>query len=347
MKSVVTKNAKNISPILMLVLLAIIASSIGTKFISIGSVVSGKCSEIDFMIFTKIRLPRIVISIFCGALLGGTGAIFQGFFRNPLADAGIMGVSSGATFGAVLSTFLVSSLPVLKNIFEREFISPITICAFLGALLSSFFVYLFSKIFRESSSVSLLLSGTAVGTFFSAISSIVLLSNQNQMHNFYAWTMGSFNGKGWNDFFIFVIPSIVSFALLELCARHLDVLVGGEKSAMALGMNYNFVRNFILISGSIASACAVCAGGIISFVGLIAPHFVRKIFGPMHKVLIFQSMIFGGILMLVCDTFARSLIAPSEIPVGIITSLVGVPFFIFSLVRMNGGLKNKGGKVKK
>lgn len=335
MKKKVLKIVKNISPVVILIFFAIFATCIGTKFIWIGSAFEQKCSSIDISILTKIRLPRIIISIFCGALLGGTGAVFQGFFRNPLADAGIMGVSSGATFGAVMTSVFGGVFSFSLNLF----VSPITMFAFLGAIFSGVLVFAFSKIFRESSSVSLLLAGTAVGTFFSAVSSIIILSNQSQMHTFYAWTMGSFNGKGWNDFYIFLIPSIVAFILLELCSKHLDVLVCGEQSAMALGMNYNFVKNYVLFSGSLAAACAVCAGGIISFVGLIAPHVVRKIYGPLHKVLIFQSMVFGGILLLVADTISRTVIAPSEIPVGIITSLVGVPFFIFALVRMNGEVR--------
>ena len=268
----------------------------------------------------------------CGALLGGTGAVFQGFFRNPLADPGIMGVCSGATFGAVLSGLL----PVAAF----SFLSPATIFSFAGALLSAFCVFLFSKFFHGNSSVTLLLSGTAVGTFFSAVASIILLTNESDLHGFYVWTTGSFNAKGWKDFTVFIIPSIISFVLLELSARHLDVLVCGEESAQTFGLNYKFLRNYTLIAGSLAASCAVCSGGIISFVGLIAPHIARKLYGPMHKTLIFESMIYGGLLMLVADTLARTVVAPSELPVGIITSLVGVPCFMVVLIKMSGGKRN-------
>ena len=135
---------------------------------------------------------------------------------------------------------------------------------------------------------------------------------------------------------MFIIPSIISLVLLEFSARHLDVLVCGEESAQTFGLNYKMLRNYVLVSGSLSAACAVCSGGIISFVGLIAPHIVRKIYGPLHRVLIFESMIFGALLMLAADTVARTVVAPSELPVGIITSLIGVPCFILILVKMSG-----------
>ena len=318
-------------PIFILAALCVLAVCVGTKFINPFSLLKLNSAETDCKILLDIRIPRVLLSILCGALLGGTGAVYQGFFRNPLADSGIMGVSSGATFGALLGSGL--SFSILK------LLSPVTVFAFAGALLSSLCVYSLSKIFRESSSVTLLLSGTAVGTFFSAVSSIILMTQNKNFHSFYAWTMGSFNAKGWDDIFVFVIPSLISFGLLMMCSKELDVLSCGESVAMGLGLDYKKLERFVLIAGSLATACAVCAGGIISFAGLIAPHIVRRIYGPKHKTLIFQSMIYGSILMLLSDTVARTVIAPAEIPVGIITSLTGVPFFIFILVKLGGDKK--------
>ena len=318
-----------ILPVIVLVVLGFIALCIGTRFISPLSVLAKTCSRTDSIIISKIRLPRILLSITCGALLGATGAVFQGFFRNPLADPGIMGVCSGATFGAVISGLL--------PIAAISYLSPATFFAFAGALLSAFCVFLFSKFFRGNSSVTLLLSGTAIGTFFSAVASIILLTHESDLHSFYVWTTGSFNGKGWKEFTVFIIPSLLSLVLLQFCARHLDVLVCGEDSAQTLGLNYKYLRNYVLIAGSLATSCAVCSGGIISFVGLIAPHIARKLYGPLHRTLIFESMILGGLLMLTADTLARTVVAPSELPVGIITSLVGVPFFMIVLVKMSGG----------
>jgi len=143
--------------------------------------------------------------------------------------------------------------------------------------------------------------------------------------------MGSFNGKGWDEFSFIIIPSVLATALLLLCAKNLDILGSGEKTAVSLGLNLPATKIFVLLAGSLATSCAVCAGGIISFVGLISPHIMRKLFGSEHRKLIPLSMLCGAILLLLSDTLARTVIAPSEIPVGIITSLIGVPFFIVVL----------------
>ncbi|MBQ0001927.1 MAG: iron ABC transporter permease [Treponema sp.] len=328
-------------PFLFLAVIFCISICFGTKFLNPFSLIkyvftdsihkAEVISNIDLIILTKIRIPRALLSVLCGALLGGTGAMFQGFFRNPLADSGIMGISSGATLGAVCSGFF--------SFGAFQFLAPVTLFAFIGALVSASALFALSKIFRSQSAVTLLLSGTAIGTFFSAIASVILLTREKELHSLYVWTMGSFNGKGWNEFFVFVIPSVTALVLVMFSAKHLDVLAGGEMSAKTLGLNYNKVQNYILIAGSLATSCAVCAGGIISFVGLIAPHAVRKIYGPLHKTLIFESMIFGSILLLLSDTIARTVIAPSELAVGVITSLVGVPFFIVVLARGYGDAK--------
>lgn len=321
------KKIIKIIPTIVLLILILVSFSIGTKFINPLMIFSkvNPLSSLDKNILLNIRIPRTLICVLCGLLLGATGAVFQGFFRNPLADSGIMGVSSGATFGAVLSGFF--SFEIAKVF------SAVTLFAFAGAVFSSLCVYALSKFFRDSSGVSLLLSGTAVGTFFSAIASVILLTKQNY-HLFYTWTMGSFNGKTWNDFLLFVFPSVLSLVLLMFTSRELDVLSSGEQSAVSLGLNLKLFKAYVLFSGSLAASCAVCAGGIISFVGLIAPHIVRTLYGPSHRNLIYQSMICGSILLLVSDTIARSVISPSELPVGIITSLIGVPFFIYILVKM-------------
>lgn len=260
--------------------------------------------------------------------------MFQGFFRNPLADSSIIGISSGATFGAVIAGFLPFSALSFLN--KSLALPSVSAGAFLGSLIAALCVFAFSKMAAENSSVVLLLSGTASGTFFSALASMLLLVREKELHSVFAWTLGSFNGKGWNEFFVFAIPSVIALVLIFFSYRHLDVLVCGEMSAKAFGLNYSFVRNYVLIAGALATSFAVCEGGIISFVGLIAPHFVRKVYGPRHKVLIFQSMVYGALLLVIADTVARTVIAPSEIPVGIITSLIGVPFFLFSLTKMNG-----------
>ncbi len=316
--------------LLILLLFTLISLFIGTQKISplIFFTNFPSLDPFDKIILFELRLPRILLSILCGALLAGSGAVFQGFFRNPLADSGILGISSGATFGAVLAIFFSQTV---TSFLTFKFLSPISLFAFLGGIFTSFLILSLSFTFKTSSSITLLLSGTAVGTFLSSLSSLFLILKQRDLHTVYAWTMGSFNGKNWEDLFLFLIPSIISLILLNFCSKNLNLLGSGEKTAVTLGLNLTFTKFFTLIVGSLATSCAVCMGGIISFVGLICPHIIRNIFGSEHKIVIPFSMILGAILLLLSDTLARILISPSEIPVGIITSLLGVPFFIIVL----------------
>lgn len=295
-----------------------------------AQVIWGQGTKFQNIILWKIRLPRCLLVLVTGLLLGGSGAVFQLFFRNPLAEPGIMGISSGATLGAVIATVILAgrSLPAaLQPIFK--FISPINLCAFMGALAAGFFVtaLAFSKA-GKASSVMLLLCGTALGTLYSAISSAILLTSNKELHSIYTWILGSFNGRGWKELIFIAIPAALSIIIAFAVARPLDLLTCGEKTAASLGVEVDRLRIFVLICGALAVSAAVCAGGTIGFVGLIAPHIVRKLTGPKSRTLIPYSMLFGASLLLVSDTIARTAIAPGELPAGIITSILGVPFFI-------------------
>lgn len=301
-------------------------------------VIFGQGTKFQNIILWKIRLPRCLLVLVTGLLLGGSGAVFQLFFRNPLAEPGIMGISSGATLGAVIATVILAGKalpPALEPVFK--FISPINLCAFLGALASGFFVtaLAFSKA-GKASSVMLLLCGTALGTLYSSISSAILLTSNKELHSIYTWILGSFNGRGWKELIFIAIPSALSIIIAFAVSRPLDLLTCGEKTAASLGVQVDRLRIFVLICGAIAVSSAVCAGGTIGFVGLIAPHIVRKLSGPKSKTLIPYSMMFGAALLLISDTIARTAIAPGELPAGIITSILGVPFFIsLCLTRKN------------
>ena len=301
-------------------------------------VIFGQATKFQNIILWKIRLPRCLLVLVTGLLLGGSGAVFQLFFRNPLAEPGIMGISSGATLGAVIATVILAGRalpPALEPVFK--FISPINLCAFLGALASGFFVtaLAFSRA-GKASSVMLLLCGTALGTLYSSISSAILLTSNKELHSIYTWILGSFNGRGWKELIFIAIPSALSIIIAFAVSRPLDLLTCGEKTAASLGVEVDRLRIFVLICGALAVSSAVCAGGTIGFVGLIAPHIVRKITGPKSRTLIPYSMMFGAALLLISDTIARTAIAPGELPAGIITSILGVPFFIsLCLTRKN------------
>lgn len=283
------------------------------------------------LIFFKIRVPRSLLVLLTGMLLGGSGAIFQLFFKNPLAEPGVMGISAGATLGAVFAAVLGLSvwLPA---------ISPLNVFSFLGALLSGLVITFISvkmggKNGSPRNSVIVLLCGTALGTFYAAVSSLLLLIKSRELHTLYAWLLGSFNGRGWDEVRFILVPSIIAFILMFYLSNHLDILGYGETAATSLGVSVSKVRALVLVAGSLAVSCAVCAGGTIGFVGLIAPHMVRRIFSSRGRILVPAGMIFGAILLLLSDTLARVLAAPSELPCGVITSLLGVPFFISLIIK--------------
>lgn len=307
--------------LILLLVFFIISLSLGAEKLNFLSFLSSGMSNSAKIILFKIRLPRSLLVLLTGILLGGCGAVFQLFFRNPLAEPGIMGISSGATLAAVIAS--VFGLGAI------QFISPVNVAAFFGALLSGLFVTLVAvSRNKHESSVTLLLCGTALGTFYSALSSIILLTCNKELHSIYTWILGSFNGRGWKEFYFILIPSALCIALIFLISPALDLLSGGEDTALSLGIEVDKLKILVLISGALGVSSAVCAGGTISFVGLIAPHIVRKIYSPKAKILIPFSMIFGAILLLIADTLARTVIKPSELPAGTITALLGVPFFI-------------------
>ena len=318
---------KIISPIL-LIISVILALALGAEKVSLAAVF-GQGDKFENIILWQLRLPRVLLVFITGLLLGGSGAVFQLFFRNPLAEPGIMGISSGATLGAVIASIVPGVMALTGRGGVGALISPVNLCAFAGALGAG--VLVTSLAFSRSgkaSSVMLLLCGTALGTLYSSLSSMLLLTCNKELHSIYTWILGSFNGRGWNDLIFIALPALVSIVLMFCIMGPLDLLTGGEKSAAALGVEVDRLRVLVLLCGSLAVSCAVCAGGTIGFVGLIAPHIIRRFLGPKARTLVPFSMIFGAALLLLSDTFARVVIAPGELPAGIITSILGVPFFL-------------------
>lgn len=316
---------------LLLALLAIIFAAslvIGSEKVAITQIIKAlqeqNYSAFHLKILFTLRLPRSILALVSGALLAGAGTVFQGFFRNSLADPGLIGVSSGATLGAVLFSIFALFIPL---------------GAFLGAIGAVLLVYIIAGGKKTSFEPSrLLLAGTALGVFFSAVTSIIILMKDKELYKMYLWTQGSFNGKGWQFVRIILLPSILSILLMVLTVKPLDILSSGEKTAQSLGLPLQKVRVLCLIAGSLASATAVCAGGTIGFIGLIAPHIMRILFGSTHKKLLPLSMVFGSILLLLADIFSRTITAPMELPIGIVTAILGVPFFLHILLHAKKGI---------
>lgn len=301
--------------LIFLLLVSIILSLIcGSTFLDVKNLFKNNDEGFTRLLFIQIRLPRTLLALLTGSLLSMSGAVFQMYFRNPLAEPGVMGISSGATLGAVIASCI--------------FI-PVTIGAFFGALVAGLLVtFAGSGKTKFSSTIALLLCGTALGTFYSAVTSILLSINSSRLQSMYIWMMGSFSGRSWEDFIFILIPSFFSVLFMILCSGQLDLLSGGEVSAKSLGVNIKALRFYVILCGAFASCAACCAGGTIGFVGLIAPHIVRQFAFSRQKDLLPLSMLMGSIITLLADLLSRVVIRPAELPVGTITALIGAPFFI-------------------
>lgn len=270
-----------------------------------------------------VRFPRVVTTMLVGAALGTSGAVMQGMFRNPMADPGILGVSSGAGLGAVIAISL--GLPSRGIYFMPLFAS-------IGALTASFMVFLLSSRSGKIPAINMILSGIAISMFFGAVTTAILsFIRSDQVKQFLFWTTGSLNGRRWEDVKISVIPILICITVLFFYSRDLNVLLLGEEEAQSVGLNPSKTRKQIMLFSSVLTASAVSVSGTISFVGLMVPHIIRLLIGPDHRVLIPASALGGAIFLLICDLIGRTVMAPGEVSVGIVTSLLGAPYFLFLL----------------
>jgi iron complex transport system permease protein len=257
----------------------------------------------------------------------------QGMFRNPMADPGILGVSSGAGLGAV--TAIALGLTAQSLFFLPVFAS-------VGSLLAAFIIFVLSSKGGRVPALALILSGLAVSMFISAITSMLLTSiHSDQVKEFLFWTTGGLSARRWEHAAIAAIPIITCTIILIIFARDLNVLMLGEEEAQAVGLNSSTTRKILLFLTSITTAAAICVSGSISFVGLIVPHIMRLIVGPDHRTLIQVSAIAGALFVVTCDLISRIILAPREIGVGIVTSLIGAPYFLFLLYRA----RKEGGAI--
>lgn len=287
--------------------------------------------SIRFIIF-EVRLPRIILAVLTGSLLSMAGAVYQAIFQNPMADPYVIGISSGAAFGATIAIIFLPPMMLLGN-------SIVSLAAFLSAILTSVLVYFISKTKRGVDTFSLLLTGVVISTVLSSFISLMMLAHQDEAMKIMTWTMGSFNAKSWNHVLTILIPTVIGIFFTIYHGKDLNVLVMGEEEAMTMGLDTKRLKRNMLLICALLTSIAVSVSGIIGFVGLIVPHFIRLIFGSEHKFLLKASFVFGAIFMLLSDTIARSLLGGFEVPVGIITSLIGGPLFLILLVRYRRSLR--------
>ncbi len=273
-------------------------------------------------IIWEIRTPRVLLGFLVGGTLAVAGAGLQGALRNPLADPYIVGTSSGAALGAAVCFIL-----------KLEAFHLIPIFAFVGASSSILAVLILSRRKGELPVTRVLLAGVVVGSLVWAVVTFLLTMSGENMDKLVFWLMGSLNGRTWSDFFLLLPYAAAGTILMMLLAHPLNLLTLGEERAESLGIHPEKIKLFILLISSLLTAAAVSVSGLIGFIGLVVPHAVRILAGPDHRTLIPFSFLTGGIILVWSDTFARIVFQPAELPVGVVTALLGSPFFLYLLKR--------------
>lgn len=277
-------------------------------------------------ILYQIRLPQTVMIALTGMALAGSGAAYQGLFRNPLADPYIIGVASGAGLGAVLA--MAAHWPT-----TYWGMAIIPIAAFVGALITVAVVYFLARVGRTTPITTLILAGVAVSAFTSSLTSLLMLLSTEQLHRAISWLLGGFSLGGWEPVLAVLPYLLVGLGILFVLGRPLNVLQFGDEQALQLGLHVEKYKIVVVAVSTLVAATAVSFTGIIGFIGLIVPHLARLLWGPDYRRLIPLATITGGSVLLASDIVARTILAPRELPVGIVTAVLGAPFFLWLLRR--------------
>ncbi|EFB72153.1 MULTISPECIES: FecCD family ABC transporter permease [Providencia] len=324
-----------LSAILMLLVLlggaTLIASNAGAINLSLKTLWFSPMSDPDWQIWVTIRLPRILLAILVGLALAVAGAIMQGLFRNPLADPSLLGISSGAALCVAAFIVLSFSLPTILQSYGH------LAAAFIGSLTVSLIIFSLNRI-SNGNLARLLLAGIAINALcMSLIGVLSYVSNDQQLRTFSLWMMGSLGNVDWTSL------TIAASIILPTCfvclwqGNALNILQLGDEDAHYLGLNVERSKFILLFLSALLIGCAVAMSGVIGFVGLVVPHLIRMTLGPDHRWLIPGSAIVGATLLLIADTLARTLVVPAEIPVGLLTGLIGGPYFLWLILRQPAG----------
>jgi len=289
-----------------------------------GVAIESGLTEVESNILFEIRLPRVVLGAIVGATLAVAGASYQGVFRNALADPYLLGVAAGAGLGATVA-FSVTR--------DSAFLAPYAFVGGLGAVLVT---YALGRSVGGRSATSLILAGVAVAAFATAVQTYVLQQNVETLREVYSWILGRLVTVGWNDVVELLPYATVSGLVLFAARRLLDVLSIGDDEATALGVKVSRVRGIVVLAATLATAAAVSVSGLIGFVGIIVPHTIRLLFGWSYRVIVPLSILFGASFLMLADIAARTLVAPAELPIGVVTAFFGAPFFLLVLRSMRG-----------
>ena len=300
--------------------------NIGSIVLSLFGFEAGGFARTEQLVVEQIRLPRIVIGALVGGALGAAGAAMQGLFRNPMADPGIIGVSSGGALGAVVA---------ISTGMAGLFFLALPAFAFVGAVGAAFLVYGIAAVGGRFSMATLLLAGVAVNAFISAIVSaiVILLPDNGALREVIFWLAGGLDSRSWEHVRVAAPPILAGAGVIMLMARDLNLLTLGDDEARSMGVRVEAARVVLLGAAALVTGAAVAVSGVIGFVGLVTPHILRLLVGPDHRALIPMSALGGAVFVLAADTVARTIIQPAEFRIGVLTAFLGAPFFIFLLIR--------------
>ncbi|MEY9877250.1 iron complex transport system permease protein [Streptacidiphilus sp. MAP12-33] len=281
---------------------------------------SGGLSPLDQAVLFQIRLPRVVLAALVGGALSLSGAGYQGVFRNPLVDSSLLGASAGAGLGATVAIVAMGGADA----------QALPLAAFLGSLAGVAFAYL-AGASGGPGTATLLLSGLAVSMFLTAVQTYVLQRSTQDIQQVYSWLLGSLSAATWHQSAQILPYLAVATVLVLLHGRHLDVLSVGDEEARSLGLHPGRIRLTVVAACALAAASAVAVSGLIGFVGLVVPHAVRRLAGPSYRIVLPLSLLYGAGFLVLADTLARTVVSPAELPIGVVTALIGSPAFVWIL----------------
>jgi iron complex transport system permease protein len=324
--------------LVLLTVVLLLATGLGTINISAPTIVAivleralgvhlgGAWTPAEEQIIWQLRLPRVLGAVLVGGALSVAGVIFQGLVRNPMADPYLLGTSGGAALAATIALLL----PLAGIGFG---FAVVPVAAFFGALFAILLVYQIARIGGRTPITTLLLSGFAASSMMAAGMSFLMLLNQNTLQRVVLWTLGGISASGWIQIGVVTPVLVVGVVCAYLLATDLNALLLGEEQAASLGVMVERKKFFLLMLGALLTGAAVSISGLVGFVGLIVPHVVRLIVGPDHRLLVPASFLAGGAFLVLADLIARLVLSPAELPLGVVTALVGAPFFIYLLRR--------------
>jgi iron complex transport system permease protein len=314
---------------------ALVALAVGPVDLGVGAIARELLSHVPFLdvksplsetedaILWQIRMPRVALGLLVGAMLASAGAAYQGVFRNPLADPYLLGAAAGAGLGATLVIAYSHGEAASRDL------RPLA--AFAGAMIGVGAAYLLGRSVAGRTTATLILAGVTVASFLTAVQTFVQQQNTDTVQEVYAWILGQLETSGWREVALALPYMVVSWGVLLLHRRLLDVLAVGDEEASSVGIDVSRVRLIVLAAATLGTAAAVAFSGLIAFVGIIVPHAVRLVVGTSYRIVLPLSLCFGAAFLIFADVLARTIVAPAELPIGVVTAFFGAPFFALVL----------------